>query len=215
MSSWSPITWQEKKRIRKIIWKDNNGFSQSVQLLSRVRLCDHGLQHTRLPFTSSTPRAYSNSCPLSQWCHPTISSSVIPFSPRLQSFPASVFSSESVLCIRWQKYWSFSFSMSPSEEYSRLISFRMDCLDLLAVQGTLKSLLQPHSSKAWILWCSAFFIVQLLHPSMTTGKTIALTRRTFVGKVMPLLFILFACCSKSVNFEYDCSVTANKRPLKL
>ncbi|CAN0470004.1 unnamed protein product [Rangifer tarandus platyrhynchus] len=99
-----------------------------------------------------------------------------------------VFSKESVLHIRWPKYWSFSFSMSPSNEYSGLISFRMDWLDLLAVQGTLKSLFQHHSSKASILWCSAFFIVQLSHPYMTTGKTIALTRRTFVGKVMSLLF---------------------------
>ena len=104
-------------------------------------------------------------------------------------FPSiRVFSSESVLCIRWPKYWSFSFSISPSSEYSRLISFRMDWLDLLAVQGTLKSLLQHHSSKASILWHSAFFIVQLSHPYMTTGKTIALTRWTFVGKGMSLLF---------------------------
>ena len=103
-----------------------------------------------------------------------------------------VFSNDSVLRIRWPEYWSFSFSISPSSEYSGLISFRMDWLDLLAVQGTLKSLLQYHSSKASILWCSAFFIVQLSHPYMTTGKTIALTRRTFVGKVMSLLFnILF------------------------
>ena len=98
------------------------------------------------------------------------------------------FSNESVLCIKWPKYWSLSFSISPSSEYSGLISFRMDWLDLLAVQGTLKSLLQHHSSKALILWCSAFFLVQLSHPYMTTGKTIALTRRTFVGKVMSLLF---------------------------
>ena len=103
-----------------------------------------------------------------------------------------VFSNESVLCMRWPKYWRFSFSICPSSEYSGLISFRMDWLDLLAVQGTLKSLFQHHSSKASILWCSAFFIVQLSHPYMTTGKTIALTRWTFVGKVMSLLFnILF------------------------
>ena len=104
-------------------------------------------------------------------------------------FPSiRVFSSESVLHIRWPKCWSFSFSISPSNEYSGLISFRIDWLDLLAVQETLKSLLQLHSSKASILWCSAFFIVQLSHPYMTTGKTIALTRRTFIGKVMSLLF---------------------------
>ena len=104
-------------------------------------------------------------------------------------FPSiKVFSIESVLHIRWPKYWSFSFSISPSNDYSGLISFRIDWLDLLAVQGTLKSLLQYHSSKASILRRSAFFIVQLPHPYMTTGKTIALTRRTFVGKVMSLLF---------------------------
>ena len=104
-------------------------------------------------------------------------------------FPSiRVFSSESVLCIRSPKYWSFSFSISPSNEHSGLISFRMDGLDLLAVQGTLKSLLQHHSSKASVLQCSAFFIVQLSHPYMTTGKTIALTRQTFVSKVMSLFF---------------------------
>ena len=104
-------------------------------------------------------------------------------------FPSiRVFSNESVLCIRWPNYWNFSFNISPSNEYPRLMSFRMDWLDLLAVQGTLKSLLQHHSSKAAILRCSAFFIVQLSHPYMTTGKTIALTRWTFVGKVMSLLF---------------------------
>ena len=99
-----------------------------------------------------------------------------------------VFSNESVLRIRWPKYWNFSFNVSPSSEYSGLIPFRMDWLDHLAVQGTLKSLLQHHSSKASVLQCSAFFIVQLSHPYMTTGKTIALTRWTFVGKVMSLLF---------------------------
>ena len=104
-------------------------------------------------------------------------------------FPSSrVFSNESILRFRWPKYWSFSFSISPSNEYSGLISFRIDRLNLLAVQGTLKSLLQHHSSKASILWCSAFFTAQLSHPYMTTGKTIALTRWTFVGKVMSLLF---------------------------
>ena len=99
-----------------------------------------------------------------------------------------VFSNESVLLIRWPKYWSFSFSISPFNQHLGLISFRMDWLDLLAVQGTLKSLLQHHSSKASILWRSAFFIVQLSHSYMTTGRTIALTRQTFVGKVMSLLF---------------------------
>ena len=114
-------------------------------------------------------------------CHPLF---LLP-----SSFPSiSVFSNESVLHIRWTKYWSFSFNISPSNEYSGLISFRMDWLDLLAVQGTLKSLLQHHSSKASILWCLAFFIVQLTHLYMTTGKTIALTGQTFAGKVMSLFF---------------------------
>ena len=114
-------------------------------------------------------------------CHPLLLSSSI--FPRIR-----VFSNESALHIRWPKYWSFSFNISPSNEHSGLISFRLDWLDLLAVQGALKSLLQHYSSKASILGCSAFFIVQLSHPYMTTGKTIALTRRTFVDTVMPLLF---------------------------
>ena len=107
----------------------------------------------------------------------------------LSIFPnITVFSNESALLIGWSKYWSFSFNISPSNEHPGLISVRMDCLDLLAVQGTLKSLLQHHSSKASILQCSAFYIVQLSHPYMTTGKTIALTKQNFVGKVMSLLF---------------------------
>ena len=116
--------------------------------------------------------------------HPLLSPS--PPAPNLPS--TRVFSNESVLCIRWPKYWSFSFSISPSNEHPGLISFRMDLLDLLAVQGTLNSLLQHHSSKVSILRCSVFFTVQLWHPYMTTGKTIALTRQTIVGKVMSLLF---------------------------
>ena len=114
-------------------------------------------------------------------CHPLV---LLP--PILPSI--TVFSNESTLRMRWPKYWSFSFSISPSNEHSGLISFRMDWLDLLAVQGTLKSLLQHHSSKASIFQCSAFFTVQLSHPYMTSGKTIVLTRQTFVGKVMSLLF---------------------------
>ena len=114
-------------------------------------------------------------------CHPLL---LVP-----SIFPSiRVFSKESFLCIRWPKDWSFSFSISPFNEYSGLTSFRMDWLDLLAVQGTLKSLLHHHSSKASILWCSAFFMVQLSHPYMTTGKTIALTRWTFVDKTVSLLF---------------------------
>ena len=162
-------------------------FSSVAQ--SCLTLRPHGLQNARPPCPSPTSWVYSNSCPSSQWCHPSISSSVVTFSPCLQSFPSiRVFSNESALHIRWPKDWSFSFSISPSNEHSGLISFIMDWLDLLAVQGTLKSLLQHHSSKASILWCSAFFIVQPSHPYMTTGKTIALIRWTFVGKVMSLLF---------------------------
>ena len=143
-------------------------------------LWPHGLEHARLPSPSPSPRVSSNSCLWNQWCHPTILSFVTHFSSCLQSFLASGAFQMSVLCIRWPKYWSFSFSISPSNEYSKLISFRIDWFDLLADQETLKSLLQHHSSKASILQCSAFFIVQLSHPYMTTGKTIALTIWTFL-----------------------------------
>ena len=162
-------------------------FSRSVVSDS---LWPHGLQHPRPPCPSPTPRVYSNLCPLSWWCHPTISSSVISFSSCLLSFPASgsFQMSSQLFTFRWPKYWSSSFNISPSIEYLGLISFRMDWLDLLAVQGTLKSLLQHHSSKRSIFQCSAFFIVQLSHPYMTTGKTRALSRWTFVGKVMSLHF---------------------------
>jgi len=160
-------------------------FSRSVMSDS---LQPHESQHARPPCPSPTPGVYSNSRPSSQRYHPTISSSVITFSSCLQSLPASgFFSSESTLHMRWPKYWRFSFSIIPSNKYPGLISFRMDWLDLLAVQGTLKSLLQHHISKASILRCSAFFTVQLSQPYMTTGKTIALTRQTFVGKLMSLL----------------------------
>ena len=118
-------------------------------------------------------------------CHPLF---LLP--PILPSI--RVYSNESTLRMRWPKYWSFSISISPSNEHLGLVSFRMDWLDLLAVQGTLKSFLQHHSSKASILWCSAFFTVQISHPYMTTGKTIALTRRTIVGKVMSLLFSMLS-----------------------
>ena len=145
----------------------------------------HKSQHARPPCLSPTPGVYPNPCPSSWWCHPAISSSVLPFScpqsfPALGSFPMSQL-------FEWVD-WNFSFNVSPSSEHPWLISFRMDWLDLLAVQGPLKSLLQHHSSKASILWCSAFFMVQLSHPYMTTGRTIALTRWIFVGKVMSLLF---------------------------
>ena len=148
----------------------------------------HGLKHARPPCPSPTPRACSKLVSIKLvmssnhliLCHPLL---LLPsIFPRIK-----VFASESVLHIRWPKYWSFSFSISPSNEYSGLISFRMDLLDLPAVQGTLKSLLQHHSSKASILQCSAFFTVQFSHPYITTGKTIALTRWNFVGKVMSLL----------------------------
>ena len=151
-------------------------------------LWPHGLQHTRLPCQSPTP-ACSNSCPASQWCHPTISSSVRPHLLLPSVFPSiRVFANESSLHIRWPKYWSFSFCISLSSEYSETISFRIDWFDLLAVQGTLMSLFQHPSSKTSILWCSAFCMVQLSHPYITTGKTIDLTMQTFVGKVMPLIF---------------------------
>ena len=161
-------------------------FSRSVVSDS---LQPHESQHTRPPCPSPTPGVHSNSRPSSWWCHPAISSSVVPLLllPPISS-SIRVFSNESTLCMRWPKYWSFSFSIIPSKEIPGLISFRMDWLDLLAVQGTLKSILQHHSSKASILQQSAVFIVQLSHPYMITGKTIALTRRTFVDKVMSLLF---------------------------
>ena len=161
-------------------------FSCSVMSYS---LRPHESQHARPPCPSPTPGVHSDSHPSSWWCHPAISSSVIPFPSCPQSLPASEsFPNESTLRMRWPKYWSYSFSIIPSKEHPGLISFRMDWLDLLAVQGTLKSLLQHHSSKASILWCSAFFTVQLSHPYMTTGRTIAFIRRTFDGKVMSLFF---------------------------
>ena len=160
-------------------------FSHSVVYNS---LQPHGLQHAKPPCPSPTLRVYPNSCPLSRWYHPTISSCHLPLLLP-STFPSiRVFSNESALHIRWPKYWSFSFNIGRSNEHPGLISFRMDWLDLLAVQGSLKSLLQHHSSNASILRHSAFFIVQLSHPYMTTGKTIALTRQTFVGKVMSLFF---------------------------
>ena len=151
----------------------------SVQSISHVQpLWPHGLQHTRHLCLLPTPRVHRNSSPSSR-----------PLLLPPSVFPSiRVFSNESVLCIRWPKYWSFSFNISPSNEHSGLISCRMDWLHLLAVQGTLKSILQHHSLKASILLCSAFFTVQLSHPYMTTRKIIALTRQTFVGKVISLLF---------------------------
>ena len=144
----------------------------------------HGPEHTRVPCPSPSPGVCSNSSPLSWWCHPTISLSVVHFSPCPQSFPASGSFLMSWLFTSAPKYRSFSFSISPSNEYSGSISFRIDWFDFLAVQGTLKSLLQHHSSKASILQCLTFFMVQLSHPDMTIGKTIALTIGTFVCKVI-------------------------------
>ena len=154
----------------------------------------HGLQHARPPCPSPIPRVHNKPMSIESvmpsshliLCHPLF---LLPsIFPSIQVFP-----NESVPCIRWPKYWSFSLSISPSKEHPGLISFRMDWLDLLAVQGTLKSLLQHHSSKASILRRSAFFIVQLSYPYMTTGKTIALTRWTFVGKVISRGSLVLLC----------------------
>ena len=151
-------------------------------------LWPHGLQHARPPCPSQSPEVCPNSCSLHWWCHPAISSSDAYPILLLPSIFSSIrdFSNESAFRIRWPKYWSFS--ISPSSEYLGLISLKTDWLDLLAVQGTFRSLLQHHSLKASILWHSAFFMVQLSQPYMTTGKTIALTIGTFVGRVMFLLF---------------------------
>ena len=151
-------------------------------------LRSHESQHARPPCPAPTPGVHPNSCPSSWWCHLAVSSSVIPFSSCPESLPASGSFPKSQLFAGWPKFWSFSLSISPSNEHPGLLCFRMDCLDLLAVQGTPKILLQHHGSKASILWHSAVFTVQLSDPYMSTGKTIALTRRTFVGKVMSLLF---------------------------
>ena len=182
---------------------------QFSHLVVSDSLQPYGLPHTRPPCPSPTPRVYPNSCALSQWCHPTISS----YRPLLlppSIFPSiRVFSDKSVLHIRWPKYWSFSFNISLSSEHSGLISFRMDWLDLLAVQGTLKSLLQHHSSKASILRCSAFFIVQLSHPYMTTGKTIALINMdmlacTDIGIMCISLYVFYVnlCCRCLEEYEW-------------
>jgi len=160
-------------------WFDYIQFSRSVMSNSPR---PHESQHARPPCLTPTPGVHSNSCPSSRWCHPAISFSVVPISSYPQSLPASESFPVSQL-VAWG-----SFSISPSNEHPGLISFRMDWLDLLAVQGTLKSLLQHHSSKASILRWSPFFTETLTSIHYTTGKTIALTRRTFVGKVMSLLF---------------------------
>ena len=222
--AWSQLWWQNNRIIctcsniiwcifHSLLWHSHAGelcmatSSTSVQFSCSVvsdSLWPHELLHARLPCPSPTLEACSNSCPSSWKCHPINSSSVIPFSSCLQSFPGQGLFQWVSSSIRWPKYWSFSFSISPPNEYSRLISFRIDWFDLLEIQGTLKSLLQHHSWKASILQCSAFFTVQLSHPYMTTGKTIALTRQTFVGKVILLGymslsgFMLHLGCTASI-----------------
>ena len=172
-------------------------------------LLPYGLKHARLPCPSPIPEAYSNLCPSRWWCDHLILCHPLFLRP-------SILPSIRVLSkywIRWPKYWSFTLSISSSNEYSGLMSFRMDWLDLLAVQRTFKSLLQHHSSKASILWCSAFFIVQLSHPYMTDGKTIALTMWTFFGKVMSLLFnmpsrlVITFLVMEQASFNFMAAVT--------
>ena len=155
-------------------------------------LWSHELQHAKLPCPSLSLRVSSNSYPLSQWYYQSSHPVLPPSPPALNLSQHQGLSSESVLRIRWPKYWSFSFSISPSNEYPELISFMLDWLDLLAVQGTLKSLFQHHNSKASILWCLAFFIVQLSHPYVTSGKTIALTRCKTIKTSKTIAFTLLA-----------------------
>ena len=164
----------------KYIWNRFSSVQFSCSVVSKS-LRPHESQHTRPPCPSPTPGLYSNSCPLSQWCHPTMSSSVVPFSSRLLSFPASWSFQMSQFFTSGGKSIGVSTlaSVLPMNEHRGLISFRMDWLDLLDIQGTLKSLFQHHNLKASILRLSAFFTVQLSHPYLTTGKTILLTRRTF------------------------------------
>ena len=210
--------------------KDQNSVISQFSSVVCDSLRPHELKHARPPCPSPTPGVHPNPCPLCQWCHLTISSSVIPFSSCPQSFPASgSFQMTQLFASGGQSIGSFSFNICPSNEHPELISFRMDWLDLLAVQGTLKSLLQHHSSKASILQCSAFFIGQLSHPYMTTGKTIALTRRTFFGKVISLIssemlhisylsFVQLVCeyCSHnemSLDFELPLHFSVQKQGL--
>ena len=152
-------------------------------------LLPHGLQHVRFPYPSVSPRICLDSCPLSRWCYPTISSSVTPLLLLPSIFPSIMdFSSDLAFSIIWPKYWSFTLSISPSNKYSQLISFRIEWFDFPGVQGTLKSLLQHQNLKASILQCSAFFMVWLSHLYMISGQTIALTIQTFVGKMTSLCF---------------------------
>ena len=148
----------------------------------------HELEHARIPYTLLSHSVCSNSCPLNRWCHPIHLILCHPHFLLPSVFPSiKVFSNELALSISWPKYWNFSFSISPSKEYSGLVSFRIGWFDLFAIQGTLKSLLQHQSSKASILRCSAFFMVQLSHPYMTAGRTTALTRQTIGSRVKAYL----------------------------
>ena len=168
------------------------------------------MQHARLPCPSVSPSLCSNSCALSRWCHPTISSSAIPFSSCPQYFPVlGSFPMRRLFASGGQSIWNFSFSISSSNEYSELISFRIDWFYLLAVQETLESLLQHHSSKIPILWHTTFFMIQPSHPYVTTGESVAVIIRNFVGQVMSLLFnmlsgfvIAFLPRSKSLSFSF-------------
>ena len=183
---WDLESLNNKPRVSQLKTNRARICSTSVQFSSVTQLRPHELQHTRPPYPSPTAGVYQNLCLLSRWCHPTISSSVILFSSCLQPFPASGSFLMSWLFPSGDQ--SFSFNSSPSNEYSGLISFRIDWFDFLADQRILKSLLKHHSSKASVLWLSAFFIVQLSLLYMTTQKTIALTIWTFAGRVMSLLF---------------------------
>ena len=207
--SWELSSWEEisknyaavtlesilfkQGKIRKFNWELNQEFlsGQTYKLLLLFNhpvisdsLWFNGLQDARLSCPSLSPWVYPNSCPLSWLCHPTISSSVASFSSCPQSFPPPGSFPVSWLFASWPKYWSFSLSITPSSEYSGLISCRIDWFDLLAAQETLKSLLQHHSWKASTLQCSAFCKVQFSHPYMTTGKIIALTIQSYVGKMI-------------------------------
>ena len=163
-------------------------FSCSVVFNS---LWPQGLQHTRLLCALPSPRVCSNSCPMSQWYHPSISSSDIPFSCLQSSSASGSFPMSHIFWARWPKCWSFSFNISLSSEYPGLLYFRIDWFDPFAIEGTLKSLLRNHNLKAYIFQPSAFFMVQLSHPYMTTGKTITFTRWIFVSKMMSWFLICY------------------------
>jgi len=190
LAPWKKSYDQHRQHIKKqkcdFPYRGSVQFSHSVVFYS---LWPHGPQHTRPPCPSPTPRVHPNPCPFSQWCHPTVSSSVIPFSSCPQSFPASgSFPLSQLFASDGQSIGVSALTSVPPVNTQDWSPLRMDWLDLLAIQGTLQSFLQHHSSKASILRRSAFFTVQLSHPYMTTGKTIALTTQTFVDKVMSLLF---------------------------